>query len=216
MFGSGTKIALPSASEALPSRAEPVSVAPVNVVTGQSLQGPYPPHLEQCLFGLGSFWGAERLFWRQSGVFTTAVGYAGGFTPNPTYEELCSGGTGHSEVVLVVYDPAIVTFDHLLACFWDSHDPTQGMRQGADRGTQFRSCIYTMNLSQTVRAEESRSAWQRSLTMRGPGVITTEIRESQDFYFAEDHHQQYLHKHPNGYCGVLGGSAAEAQSGACA
>jgi len=173
-------------------------------VSGRPLVGPYPAGLEEAVFGLGCFWGAERAFWQAPGVWVTAVGYAGGTTPNPTYEEVCSGRTGHTEAVLVVYDPKITGYDALLKLFWETHDPTQGMRQGNDVGTQYRSAIYTFSPQQAALAETSRGAYQRQLEAAGLGEITTEIRAAPPFYFAEDYHQQYLAKNPYGYCGLGG------------
>jgi len=173
-------------------------------VSGRPLVGPYPAGLEEAVFGLGCFWGAERAFWQAPGVWVTAVGYAGGTTPNPTYEEVCSGRTGHTEAVLVVYDPKITGYDALLKLFWETHDPTQGMRQGNDVGTQYRSAIYTFSPQQAALAEMSRGAYQRQLEAAGLGEITTEIRAAPPFYFAEDYHQQYLAKNPYGYCGLGG------------
>jgi peptide-methionine (S)-S-oxide reductase len=173
-------------------------------VLGTPLTPPFPDGFEQAVFGLGCFWGAERLFWQQPGVYTTAVGYAGGFTPNPTYEEACSGGTGHAEVVLVVFDPKVTTYEQLLKVFWEAHDPTQGMRQGNDMGTQYRSTIYTYGPEQLATAEQTRDAFQEGLTRSHYGTITTEIREAPTFYYAESYHQQYLGKNPNGYCGLEG------------
>jgi len=173
-------------------------------VSGRPLVGPYPEGLEEAVFGLGCFWGAERVFWQAPGVWVTAVGYAGGTTPNPTYEEVCSGRTGHTEAVLVVYDPKITGYDALLKLFWETHDPTQGMRQGNDVGTQYRSAIYTFSPQQAALAETSRGAYQRQLEAAGLGEITTEIRAAPPFYFAEDYHQQYLAKNPYGYCGLGG------------
>ena len=175
-------------------------------VTGNPLQPPFTGHLEQAVFGLGCFWGAERKFWQLSGVYTTAVGYSAGFTPNPTYQEVCSGQTGHNEVVLVVYDPNEISYRLLLKVFWEAHDPTQGMRQGNDTGTQYRSGIYTFNDGQAALAEETRAAFQRELTAAGYAGITTEIKPAEAFYYAEDYHQQYLAKNPGGYCG-LGGTS---------
>lgn len=208
MFGLGKKSTLPTAAEALPGRAEPMPVSARNIVTGNPMQGPYPEHLQQCVFGMGCFWGVERLFWAQKGVFTTAVGYAGGLTPNPSYEEVCSGGTGHNEVVLVVYDPQIVSFERLLTMFWESHDPTQGMQQGPDRGTQYRSGIYTYTQEQMQAAELSKKQFQAALAERGFGAITTEILPAPEFFFAEDYHQQYLQKNPGGYCSMRGTGAS--------
>ena len=173
-------------------------------VSGRALVGPNPEGLEGAVFGLGCFWGAERVFWQAPGVWVTAVGYAGGTTPNPTYEEVCSGRTGHTEAVLVVYDPKITSYDALLKLFWETHDPTQGMRQGNDVGTQYRSAIYTFSPQQAALAETSRGAYQRQLEAAGLGEISTEIREAPPFYFAEDYHQQYLAKNPYGYCGLGG------------
>ena len=173
-------------------------------VSGRPLVGPYPEGLEEAVFGLGCFWGAERAFWQAPGVWVTAVGYAGGTTPNPTYEEVCSGSTGHTEAVLVVYDPKITSYDALLKLFWETHDPTHGMRQGNDVGTQYRSAIYTFSPQQAALAEASRGAYQRQLEAAGLGEITTEIRAAPPFYFAEDYHQQYLAKNPYGYCGLGG------------
>ncbi|MFK7853760.1 MAG: peptide-methionine (S)-S-oxide reductase MsrA [Granulosicoccus sp.] len=208
MFGLGKKSTLPTAAEALPGRAEPMPVPARNIVTGNPMLGPYPEHLQQCVFGMGCFWGVERLFWAQEGVFSTAVGYAGGLTPNPTYEEVCSGGTGHNEVVLVVYDPAVVSFERLLTMFWESHDPTQGMQQGPDRGTQYRSGIYTYTQEQMQAAELSKKQFQAALAERGFGAITTEILPAPEFFFAEDYHQQYLQKNPGGYCSMRGTGAS--------
>ncbi len=195
---------LPTAAEALPGRAEPMPVGSTHLVLGHPIAPPFPDGLEQAVFGLGCFWGAERRFWQTPGVYTTAVGYAGGHTPNPTYEEVCSGLTGHTEVVLVVFDPLTVTYEALLKVFWEAHDPTQGMRQGNDVGTQYRSAIYARHPSQLEAAHASREAYQRALTAAGLGPITTEIREAPPFYHAEDYHQQYLARHPGGYCGLGG------------
>ena len=198
------KMKLPTAQEALPGRKEPLLTAETHFVNGNPLKGPFPEHLEKALFGLGCFWGAERLFWEIPGVWSTQVGYAGGLTPNPSYEEVCSGRTGHTEVVRVVFDPAVVSFEALLRAFWEEHDPTQGMRQGNDVGTQYRSAIYTTSEAQLEQARASRDAYQKALTAAGKGAITTEIAPSPPFYYAEDYHQQYLHKNPNGYCGLAG------------
>lgn len=208
MFGIGKKSAMPKAADALPGRDAPVPVAARNIVTGNSMTAPFPEHLSQCVFGMGCFWGVERLFWSQPGVYTTAVGYAGGYTPNATYDEVCSGKTGHNEVVLVVYDPAILSFDRLLALFWESHDPTQGMQQGPDRGTQYRSGIYTFTDEQLQKARASKVVYQESLTGKGYGPITTEILVAPTFYYAEDYHQQYLQKNPGGYCSMRGTGAS--------
>jgi peptide-methionine (S)-S-oxide reductase len=185
-------------------------VASRHFVNGNPLQPPYPAGTEVALFGLGCFWGAERRFWQQPGVYVTAVGYAAGFTPNPTYEEVCSGHTGHSEVVRVVFDPALVSYEDLLKVFWESHDPTQGMRQGNDVGTQYRSGIYFESEAQRLAAEASQDAYQRALTAAGAGEITTEILPAPAFYYAEDYHQQYLAKNPGGYCGLGGCGVAYA------
>ena len=197
------KIAMPKQSEALPGRAEPMATAETHFVNGRALKGPYPQGMEQALFGLGCFWGAERVFWKIPGVHVTAAGYAGGATPNPTYEEVCSGRTGHNEVVLVVFDPKQVSYAELLKRFWEAHDPTQGMRQGNDVGTQYRSGIYVFNAEQKRQAEASRDTYQAALG-KSRGAITTEIVDAPPFYFAEDYHQQYLAKNPAGYCGLGG------------
>lgn len=191
-------------ADALPGRATPLRVPERHHVNGERIQPPFAAGLERAVFGLGCFWGAERLFWRLPGVVSTAVGYAGGFTPNPTYEEVCSGRTGHTEVVLVVFDPARIGYDALLRAFWEAHDPTQGMRQGADTGTQYRSAIYCADDAQFGIAQASKRAYQQRLGAAGLGTITTEIRHEPPFYYAEDYHQQYLAKNPNGYCGLAG------------
>jgi peptide-methionine (S)-S-oxide reductase len=197
--------ALPSATEALPGRADPIPTAARHFVNGHPLQPPYPAGLQQVVFGLGCFWGAERKFWElDDGVYVTAVGYAGGHTKNPTYEEVCSGRTGHTEVVLVAFDPAKISYDQLLKTFWESHNPTQGMRQGNDVGTQYRSAIYTYGDAQHEAAIASKAAYQKALAAKGLGTITTEIAPAGPFYFAEDYHQQYLAKNPAGYCGLGG------------
>lgn len=195
---------LPRPDQALPGRDEPMPVREQHVVTGRRQVPPFPEGLEQVLVGMGCFWGAERKFWQTPGVYSTAVGYAGGSTPNPTYREVCSGMTGHTEVVLVVYDPATVSFDGILRVFWENHDPTQGMRQGNDVGTQYRSAIYTTAPGQLEAATASRDRYQDRLTAAGYGPITTEIADAPAFYYAEDYHQQYLAKNPNGYCGIGG------------
>jgi peptide-methionine (S)-S-oxide reductase len=212
MFGFRKKLSLPTAAEALPGRATPLPTAERHFVNGRPLKGPYPEGMETLVVGLGCFWGAERKFWQLPGVFVTAAGYAGGVTPNPTYEEVCSGLTGHNEVVLVVYDPAQVSTEQVLATFWESHDPTQGMRQGNDVGTQYRSGIYTTTEAQRAAAEASRAAYGRALAAKGYGPITTEIVPAPAFYFAEDYHQQYLAKNPHGYCG-LGGTGVSCPIG---
>jgi len=200
----GQKLRIPTAVEALPGRAAAMPVPPAHFVNGAPLKPPFPAHLEQAVFGLGCFWGAERRFWQVDGVFTTAVGYAGGSTPNPTYEEVCSGRTGHTEVVLVVFDPQQVSYRDLLKVFWESHNPTQGMRQGNDIGTQYRSAIYTDGALQQAAAEASRASYQQALSAAGFGPITTEIEPAPEFFYAEHYHQQYLAKVPNGYCGLGG------------
>ena len=206
--------ALPSEAEALPGRANPIPTAVRHFVNGRQLQPPYPAGLEQAVFGLGCFWGAERKFWELGdGIHTTAVGYAGGHTKNPTYEEVCSGRTGHTEAVLVVFDPKKISYDQLLKTFWESHNPTQGMRQGNDVGTQYRSAIYTFNDTQRKAVDASKAAYQKALAAKGLGTITTEIAPAGEFYFAEDYHQQYLAKNPAGYCG-LGGTGVSCPIGA--
>ncbi|NIP14751.1 MAG: peptide-methionine (S)-S-oxide reductase MsrA [Pseudomonadales bacterium] len=198
------KLRIPSESESLPGRTEEMPVPPAHHVNGAALKGPFPEGLARAVFALGCFWGAERRFWNTPGVYSTAVGYAGGITPNPTYEEVCSGLTGHTEVVLVVYDPRQVSYAELLKVFWESHDPTQGMRQGNDVGTQYRSAIYTFDAEQAAAAQESAEAYQKALCAAGFPEITTEIRPAAAFYYAEPYHQQYLAKVPNGYCGLGG------------
>ena len=197
-------VRMPTPDEALPGRAQPMPVPDRHFVNGHPLQPPFPEGMQFALFGLGCFWGAERKFWQIPGVYSTSVGYAAGYTPNPTYKEVCSGYTGHNEVVRVVYDPAQVSYEQLLRVFWESHDPTQGMRQGNDVGTQYRSGIYTYDDSQRAAAEVSRAAFQQALTTAGRGAITTEIVPAPEFYYAEDYHQQYLAKNPGGYCGLGG------------
>jgi peptide-methionine (S)-S-oxide reductase len=208
LFDLRSKYSMPTAQTALPGRSEPMPVPAAHFVNGHPLRGPFPEHLRQAIFGMGCFWGVERKFWQLGGVFTTAAGYAAGMTPNPTYQEVCSGRTGHNEVVLVVFDPAAVSYQQLLAVFWEGHDPTQGMRQGNDRGTQYRSGIYTFGEEQAAQAEASRTAFQRALAAAGFGPITTEILPAPLFYYAEDYHQQYLAKNPGGYCGVGGTGVA--------
>ena len=193
-----------SAADALPGRSTPMRVPDKHFVSGARLQAPFPAGLEEAVFGLGCFWGAERLFWQLPGVYSTSVGYAGGFTPNPTYEEVCSGRTGHTEVVSVIFDPSATTYEAILKAFWEAHDPTQGMRQGNDVGSQYRSAIYLTNPDQRDPAERSKRAYQARLSAAGHGTITTEIRDAQPYYYAEDYHQQYLAKNPNGYCGIGG------------
>jgi peptide-methionine (S)-S-oxide reductase len=194
---------MPTAEQALPGRSRPTPVSDRHFVSGARIKPPFEG-LELALFGMGCFWGAERRFWQTPGVYSTAVGYAGGFTPNPTYEEVCSGLTGHNEVVRVVFDPSQVAYEALLKVFWTEHDPTQGMRQGNDRGTQYRSGLYVYSDAQARAAEASREAYQRALTAAGKGQITTEILPAPEFYYAEDYHQQYLAKNPGGYCGIGG------------
>ncbi len=197
-----------TADEALPGRTETMPVPAAHTVLGNPIAPPFPDGLEQAIVGLGCFWGAERVFWQAPGVYTTAVGYAGGFTENPTYEEVCSGRTGHTEAVLVVFDPEQTSYDEILRLFWESHDPTQGMRQGNDQGTQYRSAIYTTDEAQRAAAEASRERFQQELAKAGYGEITTEIAEAGPFYYAESYHQQYLAKNPNGYCGLGGTGVA--------
>ena len=206
------KLTLPTREEALPGRDEPMPVPERHFVNGNPLTGPFDDHLQQAVFALGCFWGAERRFWETEGVYTTAVGYAQGVTQNPDYREVCSGMTGHAEVVLVVYDPAIVSYDELLRIFWESHDPTQGMRQGNDIGTQYRSGIYTVDDAQADAARRSLAAYGVELRNSGYGDITTEIQPLDTFYYAEDYHQQYLAKNPGGYCG-LGGTGVSCPVG---
>jgi peptide-methionine (S)-S-oxide reductase len=212
MFSFRKKVEMPSADEALPGRATAIPTARAHFVNGHVLKGPYPDGLATAMFGLGCFWGAERMFWKLDGVYVTAVGYAGGLTPNPTYEEVCSGRTGHNEVVLVVYDPKKISYDRLLKTFWEGHDPTQGMRQGNDVGTQYRSGIYAFTPEQRAAAEASKKAYEKALGAERMGPITTEIVDAPPFYFAEDYHQQYLAKNPHGYCG-LGGTGVSCPIG---
>ena len=212
MFGF-KKVAMPTAAQALPGRAEAIRTAKEHFINHRALKGPYPAGYEKALFGLGCFWGAERKFWElEDGIHVTAAGYAGGTTPNPTYEEVCSGRTGHNEVVLVVYDPKKVSYEQLLKTFWESHDPTQGMRQGNDIGTQYRSGIYTFSPEQKRAAEASKAMYEKELAAKRYGAITTEIVETPEFYFAEDYHQQYLAKNLAGYCG-LGGTGVSCPIG---
>lgn len=208
LFGLGKKLTLPTPDKALPGRQEPIPVPATHFVNGNPLKPPFPDGMEQVIVGMGCFWGAERKFWQQEGVFVTAVGYAAGITPNPTYQEVCSGMTGHNEVVLVVYDPQVMSFETLLKVFWESHNPTQGMRQGNDTGTQYRSGIYVYSPEQKELALASKNAYQKALSAAGYGDITTEIMDAPEFYYAEEYHQQYLAKNPNGYCGLGGTNVA--------
>ena len=206
------KVQMVEPEDALPGRAEAIQVTAPHFVLGTPIEPPFPEQMELALFGMGCFWGAEKTFWQIDGVYTTAVGYAGGYTPHPTYEEVCSARTGHNEVVRVVFDPAVVSYETILAAFWEGHDPTQGMRQGNDVGTQNRSGVYTNSEEQRAIAEASRDAYQEPLTAAGLGEITTEIEPAGEFYYAEDYHQQYLAKVPNGYCG-LGGTGVSCPIG---
>ena len=216
MFSFKSKpLAIPSKAEALPGRPNPIPVPSTHWVNGNSIKPPFPAGLETAVFGLGCFWGAERKFWQAPGVYSTAVGYAGGHTPNPTYQEVCTGMTGHNEVVLVVFDPRVTSYEALLKIFWESHNPTQGMRQGNDVGTQYRSGIYVASAAQRQAAEASKAAYQARLAAAGHGPITTEILAVPEFYYAEDYHQQYLAKNPNGYCG-LGGTGVSCPIGVTA
>src|SRR5271157_4711171 len=213
MFTFRKKLEMPAAADALPGRSSPIPTAREHFINSHPLKGPYPEGLAMAVFGLGCFWGAERKFWELGdGVYVTAVGYAGGLTPNPTYEEVCSGRTGHNEVVLVVYDPKKISYEKLLKTFWENHNPTQGMRQGNDVGTQYRSAIYTSTDAQRDAALSSEAAYQKALAAKGLGTITTEIAPAGEFYFAEDYHQQYLAKNPAGYCG-LGGTGVSCPIG---
>jgi peptide-methionine (S)-S-oxide reductase len=212
MFSFRKKLEMPAAETALPGRADPIPTAERHFVSGRPLKGPYPDGMERAVFGLGCFWGAEKAFWQIPGVWVTAVGYAAGLTPNPTYEEVCSGATGHNEVVLVVYDPKQVSYGQLLKAFFEAHDPTQGMRQGNDVGTQYRSGIYVYGDGQRKAAEAAKAAYDQSLRAEGYRSITTEILDAPKFFFAEDYHQQYLAKNPHGYCG-LGGTGVSCQIG---
>ena len=213
MFTFRKKLEMPSTATALPGRNEPIATASHHFVNGRPLKGPYPEGFETAIFGLGCFWGAERKFWELGdGIYVTAVGYAGGLTPNPTYEEVCTGQTGHNEVVLVVFDPKKISYEKLLKTFWESHDPTQGMRQGNDVGTQYRSSIYVNSPSQRAAAEASKAVYEKAIAARRYGAITTEILPAPEFYFAEDYHQQYLAKNPSGYCG-LGGTGVSCPIG---
>jgi len=211
-FGTGRSREMIPEHLALPGRGDPLSVPDAHFVSGRPIQPPFPEGIEITLFALGCFWGAERRFWQVPGVFTTAVGYSGGFTPNPTYEEVCTGHTGHAETVLVAYDPSLVSYPELLRVFWEGHDPTQGMRQGNDVGTQYRSAVYTASPAQAEAARHSRGTYQEALSQAGHGKITTEIRPAGPFYYAEEYHQQYLAKNPQGYCG-LGGTGVSCPTG---
>ena len=204
MFGLDKMTTLPEPEEALPGRSEKMPVPGRHYLNGHTLVPPFPEGMETAVFGMGCFWGAERKFWQLAGVYSTAVGYTGGYTPNPTYKEVCSGMTGHNEVVHVVFDPAVISYEALLRVFWEAHDPTQGMRQGNDRGTQYRSGIYYAGEAQRAAASASRDRYQKCLEASGLGMITTEILEAPEFYYAEDYHQQYLAKNPGGYCGLGG------------
>jgi peptide-methionine (S)-S-oxide reductase len=204
LFLSRHKTSLPAAEDALPGRQATMPVPDRHFVNGRTLKPPFPEGLQTIVLGLGCFWGAERIFWELDGVYTTAVGYAGGFTPNPTYEEVCSGRTGHTEAVLVVFDPEVVSLETIMRTFWEAHDPTQGMRQGNDVGTQYRSAVYLTDPSQRAVVEATRDRYQQALATAHRGEITTEIAEAGPFYYAEDYHQQYLAKNPNGYCGIGG------------
>src|SRR5690242_21851109 len=206
LFGSKSRMVAPE--EALPGRPHAIPTSDTHFVLGTPIKPPFPENLQTAVVGMGCFWGAERIFWQAEGVYTTAVGYAGGYTPNPTYEEVCSGRTGHTEAVLVVFDPAVITLDGVLRLFWEGHDPTQGMRQGNDRGTQYRSAVYWADDGQRAAAEATRDMFQAELARSGYGEITTEIAEAGPFYYAEPYHQQYLAKNPNGYCGLGGTGVA--------
>ncbi len=201
MYSINKKLQMPNPTEALPGRAQPLQVPGRHYVNGNPIKPPFPAGLEQAIFGLGCFWGSERTFWQTEGVYTTAVGYAGGYTPNPTYEEVCTGLTGHAEVVLVVFDPKVASFELLLKVFLEAHDPTQGMRQGNDIGTQYRSVIFAGTEARRIASERALQSYQHALKAAGYGTITTEIRPSPEFYYAEDYHQQYLARNPGGYCG---------------
>jgi peptide-methionine (S)-S-oxide reductase len=215
MFLSTKKLRMPSPDDALRGRTTPMRVGDTHFVNGHRITPPFPDGMQRAMFGMGCFWGAERKFWQTAGVYSTAVGYAAGYTPNPTYEEVCSGMTGHNEVVLVIYDPAQVSYEKLLAVFWENHDPTQGMRQGNDAGTQYRSGVYTFSPEQHAAASSSKQMYQERLRAAGHSEITTEILEAPPFYYAEDYHQQYLGKNPGGYCG-LGGTGVSCPIGLAA
>ncbi|ADI64987.1 peptide-methionine (S)-S-oxide reductase MsrA [Trichormus azollae] len=208
IFGLGKKLAMISPEKALPGRTNKMAVPAKHYVNSNPLKPPFPEGMETAMFGLGCFWGAERKFWQQPAVYTTAVGYAAGYTPNPTYREVCTGLTGHNEAVLVVFDPKVISYSQVLKVFWESHNPTQGMRQGNDSGTQYRSGIYVYSQTQKQQAEASRDAYQQALNGAGYGKITTEILDAPEFYYAEDYHQQYLAKNPGGYCGLGGTNVA--------
>ncbi|MGD0082572.1 MAG: peptide-methionine (S)-S-oxide reductase MsrA [Acidimicrobiales bacterium] len=207
-FFKSSKYEMVPSDDALGGRSTPIPASGTHTVLGHPIAPPFPESMQTAVFGLGCFWGAERKFWQADGVYTTAVGYAGGYTPNPTYEEVCTGRTGHAEVVLVVFDPAVTSYEEMLRIFWEGHDPTQGMRQGNDTGTQYRSAIYTSSDAQLAAAKESRDRFQAALKAVGHGEITTEIAEAGPFYYAEDYHQQYLAKNPGGYCGLSGTGVA--------
>ena len=208
LFTLNNKFELPDQQSALPDRVESVRVTNSHFVSGREITDPVPEGIEKTAFGLGCFWGAERLFWEQPGVYSTAVGYAGGVTKNPSYEDVCSGGTGHTEVVLVFFDPRLCSFDSLLQTFWESHNPTQGMRQGNDQGSRYRSAIYTLDEQQESQAKDGQAQYQEALSEKGFSSITTEVKPLQTFYYAEDYHQQYLAKNPLGYCGLAGTGAS--------
>jgi peptide-methionine (S)-S-oxide reductase len=212
MFLLGSKTRMVAPQDALPGRPDPIPTSDTHFVLGTPLKPPFPDGLQTAVVGMGCFWGAERVFWQADGVYTTAVGYAGGFTPNPTYEETCSGKTGHTEAVLVVFDPAKISYEEILKLFWENHDPTQGMRQGNDAGTQYRSAVYTTSPEQAAAVEASKAAFGERLGTAGYGEITTEVAGLREFYYAEDYHQQYLAKVPNGYCG-LGGTGVSCPIG---
>ena len=212
MAFSGSKSTIPTADKALPGRSAPLAVPETHFVNHHRITSPFPAGMQEAVFGMGCFWGAEKLFWKLPGVYSTAVGYAGGHTPNPTYQEVCSGQTGHTEAVLVAFDTTATSFQEMLKLFWEGHDPTQGMRQGNDIGTQYRSALYWQGEAQRVAAEASRAAYQEMLTRAGHGEITTEVAPAGPFYYAEDYHQQYLAKNPGGYCG-LGGTGVSCPVG---
>jgi peptide-methionine (S)-S-oxide reductase len=212
IFSTPMNLRQPRPEQALPGRETPMPVPETHFVNGHRITPPFADGLEQAIFGMGCFWGAERKFWQAPGVYSTAVGYAGGYTPNATYKEVCSGMTGHTEVVLVVFDPKVTSYDEVLRLFWENHDPTQGMRQGNDVGTQYRSAIYTTSPAQRRTADASRAAYQERLAAAGYGPITTEIADAPEFFYAEDYHQQYLAKNPNGYCGI-GGTGVSCPTG---